>query len=393
MEWVPDMEVDRMRRKMKANPWLVPGLFILSIMLSACNFPGLQPTQDQFATAAAETVAAQLTLAATSPSVPIEDTVTPGPGTEIPASGTPQPTASPSPTEGCTDNAKWVKDVTIPDDTRMDPGESFEKIWRIENSGTCTWTTAYSVVFDSGNIMSGPPSQSFVGSVPPGGTVDISVSLTAPMTNGTHRGEWKLRNNKGLVFGFGSDGTSPIWVQIIVGPTPTPEPEVVYNLVSDYCAANWVSGAGVLSCPGTDSDAEGFVLRRNNPKLENGSTENETALFTHPQWVNNGVISGRFPAFDVVAGDHFKTVIGCLYGGAACDVKFQITYHADGGSLQLLDQWTETYDNTIRKIDIDLEAAGLAGKSVEFSLVVQANGSSAQDWAFWLLPRIEGPPR
>jgi hypothetical protein len=387
------MEEERMRRKVKVNPCIAPGLIILVLMLSACNFPGFQPTQDQFATAAAETVAAQLTLVATSPSVPIEDTVTPGPETETPASETPQPSVSPSPTEGCADKANWVKDITIPDDTRMDPGESFEKIWRIENTGTCTWTTAYSIVFDNGNIMGASPSTSLIGSVPPGGTVDLSLTLTAPMTNGTYRGEWKLRNSKGLIFGFGSEGTATIWAQIIVGPTPTPKPEVVYNLVTNYCSANWVSGAGVLPCPGTDTDAEGFVLMKSNPKLENGSTENEAALFTHPQWVNNGVISGRFPAFDVIAGDHFKTVIGCLYGGAACDVKFQITYHADGGALQLLDQWTETYDNTIRKIDIDLEATGLAGKSVEFSLVVQANGPSNQDWAFWLLPRIEGPPR
>jgi hypothetical protein len=74
-------------------------------------------------------------------------------------------------------------------------------------------------------------------------------------------------------------------------------------------------------------------------------------------------------------------------------VKYQITYHADGGDLKLLGQWEETYDGTIRRIDIDLADEGLAGKSVEFALVVLANGSSEQDWAFWLLPRITGPPR
>jgi hypothetical protein len=213
------------------------------------------------------------------------------------------------------------------------------------------------------------------------------------MTNGTHKGNWKLRNDRGLLFGIGGEGDSSFFVQIIVGPTPTPQPEVVYNFVSNYCSAAWVSGAGALPCPGTDADIEGYVLKNNTPKLENGTTDDEPALITHPQWVNNGVISGRFPAFDVLEGDRFKTVIGCLHGGAACNVKFQVTYHADGGPLQLLDQWTETYDGSIRKINIDLAAKGLAGKSVEFALVVHANGLSAQDWAFWLLPRIEGPPR
>jgi len=382
-----------MRHKIRFRISILPSLLILMLALSACNFPGLNATQDQFATAAAETVAAQLTLSAQSSPIVIEDTVTPDPQTQSPASETPKPSVTPSPTEGCIDKADFVKDVTVPDDTRMDSGENFDKIWRLENAGTCTWTTDYSVVFDSGNIMGGSPTTALSGSVPPGGTVDISISLTAPLTNGIHKGNWKLRNDRGLLFGIGGDGDSPFFVQIIVGPTPTPQPEVVYNFTANYCSATWVSGAGLLPCPGTEGDNEGYIIKKNNPKLENGTTDDEPALITHPQWVNNGVISGRFPAFNVVEGDHFKTVIGCLHGGAACNVKFQVTYHANGGSLQLLDQWTETYDGTIRKIDIDLAAAGLAGKSVEFALVAQANGLSNQDWAFWLLPRIEGPPR
>jgi hypothetical protein len=106
----------------------------------------------------------------------------------------------------------------------------------------------------------------------------------------------------------------------------------------------------------------------------------------HPEWVNDGVISGRYPAFNVLANDHFKSFIGCLWNGAACNVKFQLNYRSDGGPLTPLGEWTESYDGTITKIDIDLSS--LAGHSVEFSLVVLANGSSGQDWAFWLFPRI-----
>ena len=379
----------RIQRKVALLPIM---LFIL-VGLSSCNFPGLQATPDQFATAAAETVSAQLTQSAEETPIVIEDTATPEPPTESVPTETLELTASP--TAVCTDKAKFSKDVTVPDSTRMDPGEEFEKIWRLENVGTCTWTSNYSVVFEGGNIMGGPPSDALDTSVEPGGTIDIIMSFTAPSSNGTHKGNWLLRNANGLLFGLGNDADSPFWVIIVVGPTPTPEPEGVYNFVDHYCDAAWVSGAGTLACPGTDSDAEGFVLKRADPKLENGATENEPALFTHPQWVNDGVISGRFPAFDIVEGDHFKVVIGCLYksGGSACEVKFQVTYHADGGPLKLLGQWEETYDGTIRRIDIDLADEGLAGKSVEFSLVVMANGPSDQDWAFWLLPRIDGPPR
>jgi hypothetical protein len=137
------------------------------------------------------------------------------------------------------------------------------------------------------------------------------------------------------------------------------------------------------------------VLKVNNPELENGASENEPALYTHPQWVNDGTITGTFPEIDIIDGDHFKTVIGCLFksGGSACNVKFQIMYSANGGPMQILSQWTEIYDGTIRKVDIDLADSGLAGKSVVFSLNVLANGAAEQDWAFWLVPRIEGPSR
>ena len=366
---------------------------LLSLLFSACNFPGLQPTQDQFATAAAQTIDARLTQMQVDTPALIEETSTPKPA--ITATDTPQPSPSPSPTEGCIDKASLEKDVTIPDDTRMDPGQSFEKIWRLKNTGSCTWNTSYSLVFDSGNIMGGSPATSITGTVPPGGMIDVAVNLTAPSTNGTHRGNWKLRNNKGVIFGIGSEGNSPFWVQILVGPTPTPKPTVVFNLVDVYCSANWRSGVGALPCPGSDGDNQGFVVKQDNPKLENGLTDDEPALFTHPQWVDNGFIQGRFPAFNVKAGDHFKTVIGCLYksGGSLCDVKFRIDYEADGGPQVTLDEWTETYDGTIRKIDIDLGAKGLAGRSVVFTLIVMANGPSNQDWAFWLLPRIEGPSR
>lgn len=363
-------------------------LVILAFGLISCNMPQGTEVPDRFATAAALTVAAELTA---NPA----DTRAPTP-TEVVETETPSPTTPPTSTEtatftatpSCTNKIDFVTDVTIPDDTNIPAGDTFEKTWRLRNIGTCTWTTDYDLVFDSGNIMGGPTSKPLAGSVPPGSTVDVRVTLTAPAANGTHRGNWKLRDGAGRIFGIGANFTNPFWVQIVVGPTPTAPPKDVYNFAERYCDAQWVSGAGTLPCPGTDSDSQGFVIRLNNPKLENGRTEDEPTLWTHPEWVNNGVISGRFPAFDVKAGDHLLADIGCLYksGGSLCDVQFQITYRENGGSLQLLDNWFEVYDGNITRINIDLSS--LAGSSVEFSLVVTANGSSSQDWAFWLNPHI-----
>ncbi len=38
-------------------------------------------------------------------------------------------------------------DITIPDDTTLQPGTTFTKIWRLQNLGSCTWTTEYAARF------------------------------------------------------------------------------------------------------------------------------------------------------------------------------------------------------------------------------------------------------
>jgi len=184
----------------------------LAMLLAACNFPLSQNPQDVYGTAAAQTVSAQLTQAfAASPTLP----VLPATATPVPPTLPPPPTATPLPpptaTPGCSDDSVFVSDVTIPDNTNMAAGASFTKTWRLRNTGTCTWTSNYDIVFVAGNIMGGPASDDLPGNVAPGSTVDISVDLTAPSSNGTHKGSWRLRNDKGVLF-----GVTP-YVQIVVG--------------------------------------------------------------------------------------------------------------------------------------------------------------------------------
>jgi VCBS repeat-containing protein len=135
---------------------------------------------------------------------------------------TPAPTAAPT-SPPCKDRASYVRDVSVPDGTRFDPEESFTKTWRFRNEGTCTWTTNYSVVFVSGYAMNASPVLSLLGEVRPGDMVDITHSFQAPMQDGEYAGFWKLRNDEGGLFGIGSTGRSPFWVQIKVGPEPEPE--------------------------------------------------------------------------------------------------------------------------------------------------------------------------
>jgi hypothetical protein len=294
------------------------------------------------------------------------------------------PTAIPVP---C-DWAQYVKDVTIPDGTDLNSQQSFTKTWRIRNIGSCTWSGEYSLVFSSGNAMGGPASKDINATVKPGESIDISVNLVAPSAGGSYAGYWKLRNTRGSDFGIGSDADTSFWVKIdVIARTATPNPNYVVDFVSSYCSAVWKSSESSLTCPGTGNDFDnGSISIITQPKLEGGNTDNEPALLTIPSDGTGGMISGKYGAYKVKSGDHFKAVIGCLDSSPNCDVMFQLNYIADNGSIQNLKTWTQTYDNSILKVDIDLST--LVDKSVQFILVVQNNGDSADDRAFWLAPRI-----
>lgn len=182
-------------------------------------------------TQAYQTVSARLTEAATL--TPPAATATQIPtATQAAATSTSQATAATStvrPTNAPTTQAKLCDqaapgvpiDVTVPDDTQMQPGEDFTKTWRLQNTGTCTWTKDYSLAVFSGEAMDAPSSVPVPSSVAPGQSVDISVDLTAPGTAGTYQGNWKLRNKEGAWFGIGPGGSSPFWVRIVVSGTST----------------------------------------------------------------------------------------------------------------------------------------------------------------------------
>src|SRR5689334_20140279 len=79
------------------------------------------------------------------------------PATRTPAPEPTQPTGTlvtTAPTS-CSDSAILLQDVTIPDNTQVDPGEKFTKTWEFQNSGKCTWA-GYSLRFASGEQMNAP---------------------------------------------------------------------------------------------------------------------------------------------------------------------------------------------------------------------------------------------
>ena len=136
------------------------------------------------------------------------------PTTVAPPTSVPPITAPPVP-GACTNNSAFVTDVTVPDGTNFSAGQTFNKIWKLSNTGTCAWGTGYQLVFISGEAMT----SSTVVSVPAtasGATADILVPMTAPATAGDHTGSWRMRSADGAVFG------QTVTVKITVPGAPPP---------------------------------------------------------------------------------------------------------------------------------------------------------------------------
>jgi hypothetical protein len=341
--------------------------------------------------------------------VPPPETATPT-STGTPQTPTPTPTGTVTVPPSACDKVAFIRDVNYPDGTVVPPGANFTKTWRLKNVGTCAWTTSYQLVFFSGQQLGAPATSAFTQNVAVGQTFDFSVNMTAPSAAGSYRGYWMFKNANGALFGIGPLGNKPWWVDIKVsgptptpggptntptptptGPTPTPTSNMAYDFATNACAASWFSGAGTLTCPGSDGDAKGFVLKVSNPKLESGATDNRPGIITFPQKVQDGYIQGIYPPFTVKSGDRFRSIINCEAGATSCYAAFQLDYALSGSNTiqRFWGPFLERYEGNFYTVDVDLSS--LAGKDVKFILTVRAAGTANGDRALWVAPYIYRP--
>ncbi len=160
--------------------------------------------------------------------------IAPNQSTATPSS--PVPTATPA---ACVNGMKFIADVTLDDDNMKNPpfikpGNGFAKVWRVQNTGTCTWTPSYRLVYAYGNVdaahMNGQP-VNISGNVTSGQIVDLTVNLIAPKEPLTYQGFWQMENANGGRFG------QTIWVAIttladVENPVATGQPSGNFCVVS-----------------------------------------------------------------------------------------------------------------------------------------------------------------
>jgi hypothetical protein len=116
--------------------------------------------------------------------------------------------------------ATFVQSVATPDNTKVDAGADFIKIWKVRNVGTVAWpeNTVLSFVYGDRLALA---SAAVVPSVNPGEEHDIAINMTAPLNPGKYANYWRLCTPNGLFFG------PPLYTRIIVEAAAAAEAPII----------------------------------------------------------------------------------------------------------------------------------------------------------------------
>lgn len=126
------------------------------------------------------------------------------------------PTLIPSPTP-CQDGLRYLEDVTFAGEkVEVAAGQSIDKQWRVENNGTCPWTSGYTLRLTAGDALGAAPEQPLYPALP-GARLVLRILFTAPPESGEYRTEWHAFNPQGVMF-----GDVLYLVVVVLPPTPTP---------------------------------------------------------------------------------------------------------------------------------------------------------------------------
>jgi len=227
---------------------------------------------------------------------------------EEPEGPTPTPSKTPIP-------CNWpdFQSETIPDGTQFDPGDTFTKSWRIKNRGTCTWNSNYKLVFVSGDQIGGPSSKALTANVDPGETADLSINLTAPASEGTYKGTWKIQADDGEQFGN-------YWVEIKVGE---PEPDVLFAISSVSFNGDQLKAG--LGCPYE------FTI--------NAEIKANTAGTVKYHWLDNKGYTGSVKSVTFNSAGTKTVTLTKNYGSGSGVTTAVISMYIDDPNHQQFDGW------------------------------------------------------
>lgn len=184
------------------------------------------------------------------------------------------------------------------------------------------------------------------------------------------------------------------------------------NLKEIADKAKWTNGSNVALQFGADLGKDGTAKHLIEPTLENGK-KHDKVIFTHPEWIANGMIAGRYENITVPKDKPMAIIAGGFLDGAqgTDGVKFAMNFFISGASQEAartvrpstapvisgsripasyfgveICSFNATYDEKIDRVECDLSE--YAGQTVTVFLIVSAGTTPEKDWAIWTTAKI-----
>lgn len=131
--------------------------------------------------------------------------------TPIPPVYAPPPTATftPAPPGPCSNDLQFLEDLTIPDNSIVAAGETLDKRWLVENSGSCDWDLSYRLKWIGGDALGAEEEQPLY-PARAGTQATLQIFFVAPQTPGLYESSWQAAAPDGVLFG------DPIFIKVIV---------------------------------------------------------------------------------------------------------------------------------------------------------------------------------
>lgn len=125
---------------------------------------------------------------------------------------------------------RFVRDVTFPDGTSVQPGAVFRKTWRVRNDGNHSWPDGASLVSVGGDVLSNQEHREPLPILQPEQESEIGLQLTAPHLPGMYTAYYRAQTKEQQYFG------QRLWAAIVV--TDTNQGIVNANANEDWLEIN-----------------------------------------------------------------------------------------------------------------------------------------------------------
>ncbi len=199
-----------------------------------------------------------------------------------------EPSGQAHPEPACTPEAAFLADVTIPSGSNFPPGARMDKVWQVQNNGTCAWGIGYELVLVAGEGL-GAPSTIPVPPTAAGETADLAVTFWAPADAGPYAGAWQLQSPDGTF--FGPTLTLSIQVEILAKESLPPEaPDSLQARVTED------GNAVRLAWVDRSDNEDAFRIYREDVEASIGLAPANADSF-----VDEGVVCGNRYSYSVVA--------------------------------------------------------------------------------------------